>query len=665
MRAGGFADARLASGKLFVGVLATGLLAVAAPAYAVGDTTHPVPVVKTSPQLTAVQTVTFSEAVVNVSNTNPVVRAAGGTENLTSVRCRNAAGAIVTCNSTEMRRVELVPIKPLVPGRKHAVWVNPDGATPIADLAANPAPRTEHLFTASVAEEELSAAAVYGWRTLYDSRAYGGSYSSERNAGSVATFRFTGTAVTWYTRLGPNEGKATVLIDGVSRGVVDNYQASSRMPAARGYRDLSAGSHLLTVVVRGERNGASTGTWVAVDGMRSGSGALEDAAYRWLPMAASGASGGRYARSNTVGDAVSFTFFGAGVDWFTATGPEEGKVNLYIDGKFVRTHDNFSVAKRYGVVRKIGGLPEGLHTMKIVVAGTRNARSTGTFVSVDRWVLRADASVFRKFGAWVDLFDYDETTSALTVQSRIDDMAARGVGTLYLQTARYTTEAGAFLYRDQVGYWLDAAATAGIRVVGWYLPGYSEHLQTDIDRTVAIASFVSPGGRRFHGLGIDIEDRKPSSTKTEFFDGIKAHLAGVRARVGTIFPVGAITFAPLDMDRWVAGWSGFPWSHVATYANAALPMGYWTNSSNRSRCVDGQAAYCSYGFAKTNIERVRSYTGLPVHNIGGVGPSVQASSEITDFVRGTREAKAWGGSFYDYKSTSSSWWSTLDDLNAL
>jgi hypothetical protein len=662
MGAGGINHARLASRSLVCVSVAVASL-VAGPAALAVDTAPPVPVIKTSGQLTAVQTVSFDEAVVGLSNNNPVLRAADGTENLSTVRCRTVSNAIVSCNSSEARRVEVVPKAPLVPGRKHAILVNPDGVTPIVDQAANPAPKTNHLFTASIAEEELSAAAVYGWRTLYDSRAYDGSYSSERTAGSVATFRFTGTAVTWYTRLGPNEGKATVLIDGVSRGVVNNYQSSSRMPAAYGYRGLANAQHVLTIVVRGEKAPASTGAWVAVDGMRSGSAALADATYRWLPMVASGASGGRYARSSTIGDRVSFTFQGAGVDWFTATGPEEGKADLYIDGKFVRTHDNYSAAKQYGVVRKVGGLPDAVHTLTVVVAGTRNVASRGTFVSVDRWVLRADPTVFRNLGSWIDLFDYSDSTPQSLIQDRLDDMAARGVKTLYLQTGRYNTPA--MRSPVQVGQWLDLAAAAKIRVIGWYLPAYSEFLNDDITKTVAIAGFVSPGGRKFNGLAIDIEYRVKNDSKTEFFNGIKSHLAGVRKGVGTVFPVGAITFAPLDMDRWPAGWSGFPWASVATYANTVMPMGYWTTSDDRTRCTNGQTEYCVYGFAKTNILRVRSYTGLPVHDIGGVGDRVSGSSEVSQYVQGVRDAKAWGGGLYDYRTTNSSWWSTLDDLNAL
>jgi hypothetical protein len=662
MGAGGITHAQLASRKLLAGFVVLATLVITPEARADLDTTPPVPTIKTSPQLTGVQTVSFNEPVLNVSSSNPVLRAAGGTEDLSTVRCRNTSNAIVPCTSSDVRRADLVPKTPMIPGRKHVILVNPDGLAPIVDGSANQSPKANHLFTASTAEQEQSAAAVYGWRMLYDSRAYGGSYQSERAAGSAASFAFTGPAVTWYTRLGPNEGKATVYIDGVSRGIVDNYQAASRMPAARGYRGLGAGSHTLTIVVRGEKSRASTGAWVAVDGMRSGSGALQDAAYRWLPVAVRGASAGRYARSSTVGDRVSFTFWGAGVDWFTAVGPEEGKVHLFIDNKFVRTHDNYAATKRFGVVRKIGGLPDAKHTMTIVVAGTKNARSKGTFVSVDRWVLRADAGVFRKLGAWIDLFDYGDETPTSVIQDRIDVMASHGVKTLYLQTGRYNTPP--IRSPGGVGRWLDRAAAAGIRVVGWYLPAYSEYLQGDIDKTVAIASFSSPGGRRFDGLAIDIEYRRYNSTKTEFFNGIKAHLAGVRAGVGTVFPVGAITFAPLDMDRWPAGWSGFPWSSVATYANAVMPMSYWSTSDDRSRCSSGQADYCAYGFAKTNILRVRTYTGLPVHDIGGVGDRVTAS-EVAQHVKGTLDARAWGGSLYDYRTTSASFWASLHDLNAL
>jgi len=38
---------------------------------------------------------------------------------------------------------------------------------------------------------------------------------------------------------------------------------------------------------------------------------------------------------------------------------------------------------------------------------------------------------------------------------------------------------------------------------------------------------------------------------------------------------------------------------------------------------------------------------------------------VVSFVRGARDTAAYGGSLYDYRTTSRSWWSTLRLLNLL
>ena len=58
------------------------------------------------------------------------------------------------------------------------------------------------------------------------------------------------------------------------------------------------------------------------------------------------------------------------------------------------------------------------------------------------------------------------------------------------------------------------------------------------------------------------------------------------------------------------------------------------------------------------------YAELPVHIIGGVVDSISARG-VVSFVRGARDTAAYGGSLYDYRTTSRSWWSTLRLLNLL
>ena len=56
-----------------------------------------------------------------------------------------------------------------------------------------------------------------------------------------------------------------------------------------------------------------------------------------------------------------------------------------MDGLLVRRVDNFAPAATFDVVRSITGLPDGIHTLRIVVLATARAAATGELVSIDRF----------------------------------------------------------------------------------------------------------------------------------------------------------------------------------------------------------------------------------------------------------------------------------------
>jgi hypothetical protein len=283
-------------------------------------------------------------------------------------------------------------------------------------------------------------------------------------------------------------------------------------------------------------------------------------------------------------------------------------------------------------------------------------------VSIDAWSLKAPIVEFAKLGAWIDLFDFNENTDP---SAMLDAMRTHGVKTLFLETARYnsmtsfgdtnTDETAA------IGRWVEGAHARGMKVVGWYFPGYGNHLSTDLARTTAIVRFRSPSGQAFDGLAIDMEHGGGTSGNT-FNTGLKTHLHDVRISIGSLYPIGAITPAPVAMTL-SSTYSGYPWSSIATDADAVMPMGYWSyRRSSPSQCSSSVDTYCAYKYSKK----------LPVHEIGGVAEyklngswHTIPNSDVTDFVRGTREAAAYGGSFYDYRTTASSWWAALAGLNNL
>ncbi|MFI6630910.1 X2-like carbohydrate binding domain-containing protein [Nonomuraea fuscirosea] len=69
------------------------------------------------------------------------------------------------------------------------------------------------------------------------------------------------------------------------------------------------------------------------------------------------------------GDSVAYTFTGTGLDWITATAPDQGLVDVYIDGKLVRRVDTHSAVRAtQQTAFTVSGLKNQEHTFKAVKA---------------------------------------------------------------------------------------------------------------------------------------------------------------------------------------------------------------------------------------------------------------------------------------------------------
>jgi hypothetical protein len=282
------------------------------------------------------------------------------------------------------------------------------------------------------------------------------------------------------------------------------------------------------------------------------------------------------------------------------------------------------------------------------VAPSSAARTTPAPSVVD------PALAFRGLGTWVDTYDH----GSLSPQGAISDMRRHGVRTLYLATARFNSPTD-MLYPADVDAWLTAAHAAGMRVVGWYTPDYTD-LALDVRRTLAIARFRSPTGQHFDALAVDIEYPLRVSDAAAWHAAVAAHLTQIRA--ATSMPLGAIVLPLLLMSAWPdpARWSGFPWTSIGHTADAVLLMSYWT-SHTPARLCPTDPRYCAYQYTQADVQRSRQLTGLPVHAIGGVG-GTGTPAEVSAFVQAARTADAIGGSFYDYFTTTTQDWSALQPL---
>jgi len=123
----------------------------------------------------------------------------------------------------------------------------------------------------TVTVEQTSSATDWSgaWRTSFSAPFSNGSHrlTSEKNAS--CTFTFEGTSVAWIDKRAGNYGKARVYLDGVSKGVVDQYSATSgfRQTLWRSER-LPCRKHTLRIVALRTKRAASSGYVVGVDAFK-------------------------------------------------------------------------------------------------------------------------------------------------------------------------------------------------------------------------------------------------------------------------------------------------------------------------------------------------------------------------------------------------------------
>lgn len=340
--------------------------------------------------------VVFSKPVTNVSvstvtlaNTPAgLVPAVPLTATLT---CSSDTVPAEACSQTgSYTTLAIQPSAPLVPGEQYVVTLNPEGVSPqIQDAAGNVLASVALPFTAQQSVQDGAVGTTATWKSVNNAGANGGSYVTSHEKGATATFTFSGTGVIWQTVTGPNQGQAIVSIDGVAQPTVNNYTKTVHYKVQRSITGLVDGPHTLKIVVRGLK-GASTATdsLVSIDAFVVNAVVSQQTAatYAWKTVAAAGANGGTYAIEDLTGASYSVTFRGTSVRWYTVYGPAMGKANLYVDGVLKGTFSHYAKALTYGKAHAVTGLLDGVHTVKIVVLGSKVTAATGTGIAVDRIV---------------------------------------------------------------------------------------------------------------------------------------------------------------------------------------------------------------------------------------------------------------------------------------
>jgi hypothetical protein len=233
---------------------------------------------------------------------------------------------------------------------------------------------------------------------------YAGTANWSHTASASATFRFTGTQVALRAVRDVDQGIMTVAVDGGAAQTVDNY-ASSRNAAGVVWTSpvLASGTHTLTIVNTGQRNGSSSGNNIAldraditsgqppvttttIDGNVTGIG-LNQFQYgaNWgLANGISDMYAGTANWSYTTGSTATIAFNGTRIALHAVRDVDQQIIALSIDGGSETLVDNYSPSRNAsGIVWTSPVLSAGTHTMRIRITGTKNSASSGFNAAID------------------------------------------------------------------------------------------------------------------------------------------------------------------------------------------------------------------------------------------------------------------------------------------
>jgi hypothetical protein len=263
----------------------------------------------------------------------------------------------------------------------------------------------------------------------------------------------------------------------------------------------------------------------------------------------------------------------------------------------------------------------------------------------------ADPSVFGGLGTWVDIYDGSVYGAPEATAARI---AARGVTTVWVETANYRASADVGK-APQLGRFVEALHSLGVRVVAWYLPGHVDPA-LDARRALAMLSFRTRNGQVFDGISLNIEGTALKNVALRSRRAVSL-ARRVRQEAGET-PLAVIPFNPRGLERRPSTWPRFPWVELAGVSDAFAPMAY---TGGAFRGFDA-----TYGYVTRAIRLLRFQTGNPdvaIHVAGGVANRL-GPEELAGFAAAVSDdGGTIGVSLYDWTTTPPGHWRVLASLN--
>lgn len=219
-----------------------------------------------------------------------------------------------------------------------------------------------------------------------------------------AEFTFTGTRARVYGIKGDWCGYADVQVDFGDAVRIDTYSATTEEQALFfDTGELPYGEHTVTLTVAGEKNSASSDTWIEYDKAE-----VEDSLYNnpivdtvvwndenpnldkfsvWTHQSVPGSYHDDDSASNTWLASIEFTFNGTNAVIYGLKGPWCGKMEVKVDGVSVGTIDTYASEQQLQqILYDTGTLDAGEHTVKIIVKATKSSASSGKWIEIDKIV---------------------------------------------------------------------------------------------------------------------------------------------------------------------------------------------------------------------------------------------------------------------------------------
>ena len=117
-------------------------------------------------------------------------------------------------------------------------------------------------------ESTIKISAYSLWKGVKSANTYMNTYRSSANRLAYVMFSFEGTEFTWITAKGPNNGKASITVDGVLNQTVDLYNRTRMWQYPVTVTGLENKTHTVLINVLGQHNPSSTGNTIIMDGFQ-------------------------------------------------------------------------------------------------------------------------------------------------------------------------------------------------------------------------------------------------------------------------------------------------------------------------------------------------------------------------------------------------------------